>query len=151
PKTAHAYHPDAKREVSRRIDALATVGRNPAPDHLRFTTWTLKYNRMNWLVLDELDHHWEQARVEAQLDRTGQYVQLTTKNVAALTLSFEPGLCPLDNARPPKVLIDGRTVTAAPILSDRSWSAHFRRGDGKWEPADDLTKDLSLRKRHDLQ
>ncbi len=152
PKTAHAYQPDAKREVSRRIDALAAVGRNPAPDHLRFTTWTLKYDRMNWLVIDELGHHWEQARVEAQVIRPDNAVRLTTKNVTALTLAFEPGLCPLDQARPPQVILDETKITeAAPILSDRSWVAHFRREGGRWESVHDLSNAGELRKRHDLQ
>jgi hypothetical protein len=61
------------------------------------------------------------------------------------------GLCPLDNTRRPQVVIDGRAIEAAPVLSDRSWEAHFRKKpDGGWAavPASD---DGTLRKRHGLQ
>src|SRR5439155_578089 len=61
PNTGHAYHPQTKLEISRRIDAIAAVGRDPMPHRVRFTTWTLRYNRMAWLQLDGLDRHWERA------------------------------------------------------------------------------------------
>jgi hypothetical protein len=60
------------------------------------------------------------------------------------------GFCPLDNARKPKVVLDGQELLAAPVLSDRSWAAHFRKNKNRWgvvEFADDGT----LRKRHGLQ
>src|SRR5207302_3993771 len=44
PKTGHSYQPDAKREVNRRIDSIMDKGRNPVPYHIKFTTWTLRYN-----------------------------------------------------------------------------------------------------------
>lgn len=31
PKTAHAYHPETRVEVARRVDAMVDQGRNPAP------------------------------------------------------------------------------------------------------------------------
>ena len=31
---------------------LAATGRNPAPKEIRFTTWTLRYNRMFWMTVD---------------------------------------------------------------------------------------------------
>ena len=40
---------------------------------------------------------------------------------------------------------------AAPILSDRSGLAHFRREGGKWEAGGEPTHAGELRKRHDLQ
>ena len=46
PNTAHKYHPDSKIEISRMIDAIAARGRDPYPRKVRFTTWTLAYNRM---------------------------------------------------------------------------------------------------------
>ena len=52
--TKHFYHPAAKIEVSRRIDLIADHGREPMPSHLKFVTWTLKYNRMRWLQVDGL-------------------------------------------------------------------------------------------------
>ena len=58
PGTAHKYHPDAKVEINRIVDALAERGRDPYPRKVRFTTWTLQYNRMKWVTIDALDQHW---------------------------------------------------------------------------------------------
>lgn len=149
PQTAHRYHPQAKVEIDRRLDAIAQVGRNPLPRHVRFTTWTLRYNQMNWVVIDGLQQHWERARVEAAL--TGETsVQLTTRNVTGLSLSMPPGRCPLDNTQRPSVLIDGQKLVAAPVGSDRSWQAHFRRIDSKWESVPNVAMP-GLQKRHGLQ
>jgi pimeloyl-ACP methyl ester carboxylesterase len=151
PNTAHRYHPDAKKEVGRRIDALAAVGRNPVPSKVRFTTWTLRYNQMLWVTLDGLDQHWERARANAEIvnDHT---VRLETKNVSALTLAMPPGLCPLDNTVRPRVVLDETTLEAAPVFSDRSWTAHFRKGSAGWEsvPSNEPAPG-ELRKRHGLQ
>ena len=131
PKTEHKYHPDAKLEIDRRLDAIAAVGRDPLPRRVKFTTWTLRYNRMHWVVIDALEAHWERARVEAEI-RNNAPIQVTTKNVAALTLEMPPGLCPLDLTRRPTVVIDKQEVIAAPVMSDHSWTARFRKAEGKW-------------------
>jgi hypothetical protein len=145
----HFYTPPAKREISRRIDAIVARGRNPVPGQIHFTTWTLRYNRMLWITLDGLAKHWERARVDAEiLSSTG--VQIRTKNVSALTLSMPSGLCPLDMTQPPVVGIDGQKFTAPPVLSDRSWTAHLRRSGGRWAVVE-TTDDGVLRKRPGLQ
>ncbi|HEU0038790.1 MAG TPA: prolyl oligopeptidase family serine peptidase [Verrucomicrobiae bacterium] len=150
PKTAHSYHPDSKKEINRRIESIAARGRNPVPDHVRFTTWTLRYNQMNWVTVDGLEQHWERARVDAVLDDDDNSVKVTTKNVAAMTLDFAPGLCPLDNTRPPKVEIDGHKMIAPRVLSDRSWTVHFHKSGKRWE-AGDWPEKGALRKQHGLQ
>jgi predicted peptidase len=149
PGTKHSYHPAAKREIERRIDAIVARGRNPVPRKVRFTTWTLRYNRMLWVTVDGLEKHWERARVEAEIVANSK-VNLTTKNVTALTLSMPPGLCPLDSTRVPNVVLDGSSVVAAPVMSDRSWVAHFRKTGKTWA-AVPFSDDGTLRKRHGLQ
>jgi hypothetical protein len=59
------------------------------------------------------------------------------------------GQCPLDNSRRPTVVIDKQEVAAAPVASDRSWTAHFRKANGKWAMAE--TSEDGLRKIHGLQ
>jgi len=147
----HHYTPEAKAEINRRIDEIAEAGRDPVPLKVCFTTWTLRYNRSFWVQIDGLEQHWERARVEGNLlgnDQGGP--QIKTKNVSALTLTIPSGLCPLDIRKKPMVKIDEDVVDAPQPLSDRSWIAHFRKVDGKWElapPGDDG----KLRKRHGLQ
>ena len=147
-KAGHAYTPDARAEINRRIDAIVARGRNPVPNRVRFTTWTLRYNNMLWVTLDGLEQHWSRARVDAEIVNADN-VRVTTQNVAALTLSMPPGLCPLDNTHRPRVELDGQVLEAAPVMSDRSWTAHFTKSAEGWTakpPAGD-----GLRKRHGLQ
>jgi hypothetical protein len=151
PQTAHKYHPQAKEEINRRIDSIVARGRNSAPEKVRFTTWTLRYNRMHWLIIDSLEKHWERARIEAELDPSAHTVKITTENVAALTVSFPSGLCPLDNTRVPQVQIDGRKLEAPRVLSDRSWLSSFTKMDGSWSVAISTGTPEALRKRHGLQ
>ena len=149
PNTKHAYEPNAKLEVARRVDSIATKGRHPVPFHLKFTTWTLKYNQVHWLRVDGLEHHWEQANVEANITHPLE-LEITTSNVTALSLSFAPGYCPLDVNHDARVTIDHHELTAPKPMSDRSWEAHFRKANGTWTVVGSID-DGSLRKRHDLQ
>ncbi|MFN8004675.1 MAG: prolyl oligopeptidase family serine peptidase [Acidobacteriota bacterium] len=148
PQTEHKYHPDAIKEISRRIDSIVAAGRNPLPRRVKFTTWTLRYNRLNWVVVDALEQHWERARVEAEIRDTTQ-IQINTQNVAAFSLEMPAGLCPLDNSRRPTVVIDKQEVAAAPVMSDRSWISRFHKTNGKWS-AVEKPVDI-LRKVHGLQ
>jgi dienelactone hydrolase len=149
PQTAHAYHPKTKEEIDRRIDSIAALGRSPMPRRVRFTTWTLRYNQMFWVVVDGLETHWERARVEAEI-ADARTIKVMTQNVSALTLSMPPGISPLEVDHPPQVLLDDQRLSAPAVLSDRSWTAHFRK-DGKQWVAVNAVDDNSLRKRHGLQ
>jgi hypothetical protein len=150
-KAAHRYTPEAKDEINRRIDSIAEVGRDSVPVKVRFTTWTLRYNRSFWVQVDGLEKHWQQARVDADLfGRDGLGPEIITKNVSALTLAMPSGHYPPDLHTKPSMTIDGEKVDAAGALSDRSWSAHFRKIDGHWQ-AVNAEDDGKLRKRHGLQ
>lgn len=168
PGAKHFYEANAKREVARRIDAIAEKGRNPVPPVVRFTTWTTRYNKMLWVTVDEMEKHWERARVDADLielaalrsrangagqsDKIPQElaeVAIKTSNVHALTLDMGPGECPLDNTRRPRILIDSQSLQGPAVGTDRSWTVHLRRSGGKWAVVDS-TEESGLRKRHNL-
>jgi len=55
---------------------------------IRFTTHTLKYNRCDWLSIEEVDSVYEPSTVDAQIEETGE-VTLTTRNVRILRLARE--------------------------------------------------------------
>jgi hypothetical protein len=148
PQTAHRYHPQAREEINRRIDSIVAPGKNPVPRSVRFTTWTLRYNQMNWVVVDGLEQHWERARVDAELLEPNNALKVTTKNVSALTLSFQPGQCPLDVVKAPAVQIDDQKIPAPPVPSDRSWFVHFKKDGRKWKIANETN---NLVKKHGLQ
>jgi Prolyl oligopeptidase family len=151
----HRYTPEAKVEIDRRIDSIVAAGRNPVPETVRFATWTLRYNRSFWVQVDGMERHWARAEVMASLfGGEGRTASIRTMNVSALTLAIPPGRYTQDprwNIREvPTVDIDGDIVDAPRPLSDRSWTAHFRKVDGHWTSvaSDD---DGTLRKRHGLQ
>ena len=101
------------------------------PVKVRFTTWTLRYNRSFWVQVDGRDKHWERAtHVDADLfGHDGLGPEIITKNVSALTLTMPSGHYPPELDTKPSMTIDGEKVDAAGALSDRSWTAHFRKVD----------------------
>lgn len=148
PHTKHAYEPETRKELIRRIDLIAERGRDETPGRVSFTTYTLRYNRDAWVRVDGLEKHWEKATVNALLGTDD--VTVETENVSALTLVMGPGECLLEEPGKPKVTIDDTEIEAAPVFSDRSWTAHFRKEDGKWKRVDSAD-DGSLAKRPGLQ
>ena len=44
-KAGHQYTPEAKAEINRRIDSIVEPAATLVPTQVRFTTWTLRYNR----------------------------------------------------------------------------------------------------------
>jgi pimeloyl-ACP methyl ester carboxylesterase len=154
-RIGHHFTKEAMHELEQRLDKIIARGRNPLPAKLRFTTWTLRYNRMYWLTLDRLVHHWQRARADGGFtnaaDGSIDGFTLNTQNVAALTLSFPPGSCPVAAGHRPKVRLDGVLVQGPPVAEDRSWSAQFAKtGDG-WRAAEKGSDASSLHKRHGLQ
>jgi hypothetical protein len=131
PQTQHKYHPESKIEINRIVDAIAERGRDPYPRRIRFTTWTLAYNRMKWIVVEGLAQHWSRARVDAEITGDSE-IAVATSGVTALTIDFAPGGCPLDLAHKPVIAIDGQKLTVAAPMSDRSFTAHFRRSGSQW-------------------
>jgi predicted esterase len=148
-KMGHGYTPDAKVQISSMIDPIAARGRNEWPREVRFTTWTLKYNRMRWVVVEGLEKHWERARVDASID--GDHtVRAKTTNVSALSFDMGSGAEMLNPASKVTVALDGQNVTVPGPLTDGSWTARFvKAAGGKWSLAGD--DNGTLRKRHDLQ
>ncbi len=148
PDTGHSYHPQAKAEINRRIDAIVARGRAAVPRRVRFATYTLRYPECLWVRLEALDKHWEQARVDAEI-ADAHTIKIETLNVAALRLSMPSGACPLDNTSAPAVIIDGYTLGAPAVETDRSWVAEFHKADDQWHPGPRPA--VGLRKTRGLQ
>jgi hypothetical protein len=161
PKTKHAYHPQARDEVERRIAALAAKGRERCPENVRFTTYTLRYNRCAWITVDALDRHWERARIEAHPDEDGG-ISILAENVKAFTIAVPPGEAPIRPSKGEPVVVRiltprqenaARPPQKLPVKvltqSDRSWTVSFHRQDERWV-AGPLPQP-ALRKKHGLQ
>jgi dienelactone hydrolase len=132
PATAHRYHPGARDEVERRVTALARRGRNRVPNRVRFVTYTLRYNEAAWIRIDGLEEHWEQASVNATLDRDAGTIDIITKNITGFTIQFEPGDYPFNPVQPLRLTVDGQEQLAVPPFSDLSYRASYIQVNRDW-------------------
>lgn len=148
PQTPHRYHPDSKVEIDRRLDLIAERGRERYPKSIKFTTFTLAYNRMGWIEVDAIREHWERASVQADLSPQG--IQVKTQNVTALTIDFGPGGSPFPADAKTALQIDGAKLTAPAPMSDRSLRVHLRLEGGGWKVVDSARRQ-GIHKRHGLQ
>jgi hypothetical protein len=148
PKTKHAYEKNAKIELDKRLDEYVAKGRNPAPAKIRFTTWTLRYNRMFWVTIDAMEKHWDRARVDAEI--AGDTLKITTTNVARLSLNFPQGRTPFKARQKITLNVDGSDLGTSSAEADGSWGYSLVKSGASWGGAkpDD---DGHLRKRHGLQ
>jgi dienelactone hydrolase len=147
PNTAHAYEPVARQRLQDRLDQLAANGRNPVPSEIRFTTWMLRYNKMFWITVDAMGQEWERARANAKID--GDTITVTTINVTAMHLTFDPGLAPFAEGTRPVVKIDGDALTLPAVSRDKSLKAGLVRNGSSWKPGE--LPSTGLRKAHGLQ
>jgi dienelactone hydrolase len=111
PQTGHQWHPDSRRSSNEFIDRQLP---RRVPDHIRFVTYTTRYNRCFWLTVDAMEKHYERAEVDARRTPEGMVVA-TTSNIARLTLD-----------KPSAATIDGQRLPAA--LS-------FEKRNGRWAKA----------------
>lgn len=144
----HAYTPESIVQIDEKMDALAQRGRQLFPREIRFTTWTLKFNRMRWVVVDGLEKHWDRARVAATVEND-HTLKVTTSGVTALHFEMGAGSPLLNPAAKVTVSLDSQAVTVPGAQSDGSWTAHFTKTNGKWTVG--APDAASLAKRHHLQ
>jgi dienelactone hydrolase len=155
PQTKHAYHPDTKREIDRRMDRLASTGRATEPSEVFLTTYTLKYSRMHWLAIDGLREHWEPATARARVvpkEVGPPEIVVETQNVTDLSFHFPPGTTLLGLSGPPTIRIDGQTLATPSRDSDRSWTVVLWKDADRWSSAPQpVQRSAGLRKRSNLQ
>lgn len=152
PKTPHAIHAQSKIEIDRRLKSLAKTGRDSTPIDLEFATYTLRYNKLNWLTVDGLAEHWSQARVSGALAADG--VEIDAEGVTDLTLSFDAGEAPFDLQSNVTIIINDDEVEAPGPKSDKSWEVSLHRARGEWKLGrrDGEKRDAEvLRKKHGVQ
>ncbi|QDT25585.1 hypothetical protein Enr10x_08820 [Gimesia panareensis] len=150
PDTAHRIHPDSKVIIEQKMDSLARVGRERVPRTIHLVTYTLKYNRMDWVTMDAMGEEWTQGRIDARLPG-GNRVEVKTRNVTAFTLKMAPGEAPLDMTHPVTVKVDGTELKASRPLSDRSWQVSFHITDAGWQVGPAQYPEGQLVKKHNLQ
>jgi pimeloyl-ACP methyl ester carboxylesterase len=107
PKTGHKFHPDSKQRSEQFIQGMLP---RKTPSHVRFVTYTTRYNRCFGIEVLALEKHYQRAEVEVRRDAGGKVLAVKTRNVARLA-------------------IDGKEV--------RSLAAPLRKTHGLQGPIDD--------------
>lgn len=148
PKTGHKYHPESAKEVEKRFDQLARHGRDAFPRQIDFVTYTLKYNRMQWVTVDGLKQHWEPATVSAIIADTPQ-IDIHVKNVSQLSLNIPAGAWPFPVTQPVKVFVNSKGGDVVHAGSDRSLELTLHQVGNDWKPG--AIPGKTLRKKHQLQ
>jgi pimeloyl-ACP methyl ester carboxylesterase len=107
-----------------------------SPDHIRFLTYTTRYNRCYWVSLAGMEKHYERAEVDARRTDGGTSFHIKTKNLTRLALR--------ETASAREITIDGQMlmVNARPEIT-------LRRSGSTWEvvknePASGLHKTHAL-------
>ena len=122
PGAGHGWEKNAKMEVARRIDAFAEKGRPALPEKVKFTTYTLRYNKCYWITIDAMQEHWAKAQVEGEIiDK--KKVKLTTLGVTGLTLHFPPASLELDKL---SITIDDQDIALPARNKDGSLTIHAK-------------------------
>ncbi|MDA0587176.1 MAG: prolyl oligopeptidase family serine peptidase [Planctomycetota bacterium] len=148
PGVGHKFHPDSFKEFMAFHAEKSKAGRSgyPGATSIRFTTWTPKYNRCEWLKIAEQQKHLEQTTVEGGITKNGVVI-LRTKNAAALQIARDVAA---------EVVIDGARLPLASAADQLLPDVYYTLGDDGWkvlsyDESRAFDKNTELHKRQDLQ
>lgn len=140
----HGVTAKAFQEQLRRLDAPAAKGIDPAPRHIRFVTWTLKFPRCHWVEILGLEEHYRRAEVDARVQDDGSIVIAEPVNITRIAIRPPR----FDRIPPRRSLVIGKSNLALP---SGDGPVVVERRDGKWAIADDGDKVDAHAKRPGLQ
>jgi hypothetical protein len=128
PGTGHVIDPKTHAEQMRRIAGFADRGVDRAPKHLRFVTWSLRYNECHWLRVLGLGAHYARAELEVSVAADGTVEVKEPVNVARFAL-----VPPVLQQATPRLRVAGAEV-ALPTRGSGGPAAKpvIGRKDGKW-------------------
>ncbi|MBI5394824.1 MAG: hypothetical protein HZA91_05950 [Verrucomicrobia bacterium] len=165
-KTEHKWNPESQAESNKFIDEACVKGRQP-PAHIRFVTYSLRYNHCFDINVDGVESSYSRTEVDALTSTDKKQRTLKTKNVTRLILPypvagqsisldgqpfpFQPIQQPRPQARAPA--FGARPVPQLPPPAPPQ--ILFEKKSGKWSMAyltdAVLQADKALRKRPGLQ
>jgi hypothetical protein len=134
--TGHGARPLVRQRLDAFLKEWGDKGQT-SPEHIKFVTYTTRYNRDYWVTVDQLGKQYERADVDAQRSDGGAAYAIDTHNVARLVLR-ETG-----HAR--SIRIDGNDlkVKPAPDIALLKTGAAWKVDAGR--------KSAALHKVHGLQ
>jgi hypothetical protein len=134
--TGHSTSPLVRKRLDEFLKEHGDKGRS-SPDHIRFVSYTTRYNRSYWVSLEGLGQHYERAEVDAKRSGDKGSYEIKTKNVSRLVLR--------ETDRAKEINIDGQKL----MLKGRAEVTLAREG-GKWKAVDNGPAP-GLHKTHALQ
>ena len=84
-KTGHGTSPLVRERLDSFLKEWGDKGQT-SPEHIRFVTWTTRYNRDYWVSVEELGKTYERAEIDAQRSEGGSRYRIDTKNMVRLAL-----------------------------------------------------------------
>ena len=132
PDTGHAWHKDSKAESEAFIRKALDETAGKAPNHVRFVTYTTKYNNAHWMTIELLEESYKRADVDAKRSDDMKQYTVTTKNVARVRFDVPAAA----------FTIDGQSLKA-------DANPVFVKTGGKWAVASG--RPAGLQKIHGLQ
>ncbi|HKY21850.1 MAG TPA: prolyl oligopeptidase family serine peptidase [Vicinamibacterales bacterium] len=132
PDTGHSWHKESKVESEAFLRKAIEETAGKAPNHVRFVTYTTRYNNAHWVTVEGLEETYKRADVDAKRSDDMKQYTVTTKNVARVKFSVPAA----------SFTIDGQTIKAGA-------NPTFEKASGKWAIA--TGRPTGLRKIHRLQ
>jgi len=134
--TGHGTSPQVRQRLDGFLKEWGDKGQT-SPGHIRFLTYTTRYNRDYWVSVDGLEKHYERAEVDALRSEDGKEYDVKTTNLTRLVLR--------ETGHTKEIKIDGQNLkvkSGAEIALQKSGSA--------WK-VDKNGKQPGLHKTHALQ
>jgi hypothetical protein len=138
PGVEHKYEPKTLAELLKQLDDIVAKGQDPFPANVHFQTRTLRYNRQGWVIVDALEEHWRDSKIDGT--RVGDQITVQTKNIRRFRLMPLPR-GPVDDEQRLKAskiqyVIDGQKLTPRED-GEGLWAgnrlAAFVKRDGRWQ------------------
>lgn len=83
--TGHSTSPEVRKKLDAFLKKYGDRGRVSA-DHLRFLSYTTRYNKSHWVTFDRMEKLYERAEIDAKRTAGGKEYDIQTKNLARMTL-----------------------------------------------------------------
>jgi pimeloyl-ACP methyl ester carboxylesterase len=132
PDTGHAWHKESKAESEAFLRKAIDETAGKSPNHVRFVTYTMRYNNAHWVTIEGLEESYKRADVDAKRTDDMKQYAVTTKNVSRVAFDVPAA----------SFTLDGQTITAGAKPT-------FEKTNGKWAAA--TGRQAGLRKVHRMQ
>ncbi len=149
PGMGHKYDDASIKTINDQVQEWTRNPIDPFPKEIRFTTYTLRYNKMLWLTVETLEEHWKRSDVTARVV-DNKRIQIESRNINGLALTLSPKLISFGPQSKIKISIDDDQLNVSPPNAENDYQVRLFKKNGKWALKNQLSSNES-RKVHGLQ